>query len=595
MEGLKTLPPGYEVHYEFMDSRRFGRSEYFLKLEKWLAEKYKNFDFDIVLTSDDDAYNFFMKYYPNLFPHADLFFAGKGTFDNSVFQTFPNKIYGIMEFIDMLDNLRLAGKLHKTTKAYYLVEASTTGSVQFDKWMKIFHTDAPEFEIIPLNMTDYTHEEILQKVKTLNDGVLLMNVIGIDKNGEVVDHLDMTRRIAQVSQIPIYVESSMRIGTGVVGGRVTDGERHGKSIALKLARVLKGEDTSYPVVQTDENFYMFDYRAIKRFAINEDELPKGSVIVGKPAAFYFQYRKYMLVMGLLLGLMLVVVLIQTNRMRLRRKFQQKLQELVDRRTLELNIQIEEQKKLRKTLISKEKLASLGSLTAGIAHEIKNPLNIILNSAVGIESKMKQLGSPDSKSVQDIKKMLDFIIKNSYRADSIIQNMLGQAKNAESQATEVNLNKLLDEAVALVYHASRTKFPINADLVKDYKEFEPILVFKENVLRALINVIENSFYALNRKHLLIPHFNPQMVIRTYRQDDQFVVIEIQDNGIGISPEILDKIQLPFFTTKPAGEGTGLGLSMVNDIVSAHGGELDISSQEGEYTLIKIIFPLKAEVV
>ncbi len=594
VEGLKGLPDDYEVHYEFMDSRRFNQSKHFLKLKRWFSEKYAGMNFDAVLTADDDAYNFFMEYYKDLFPKSDLFFSGKGTFDNSVFQTFPNRIFGMMEFIDMLGNLRLAGNLHNTKKAYHLVEASTTGHVQHEKWMRVFRSEAPEFEVVPLNMDNYTHSEILEKVKTLNDGVLLLNVIGIDKNGEVVDHLEMTRKIAEVSKIPIYVESSMRIGTGVVGGQVTDGKRHGHSIAAKLVRVIKEEDTSFPVVQSNENLYMFDYKTIRKFGIDETKLPEGSIIVGKPEAFYFQYRKYMLGMALALGMLIIVILVQTNRIRVKRKFQARLKEKVQQRTLELNIQIEEQKRLRKTLISKEKLASLGSLTAGIAHEIKNPLNIILNSAIAIESKANNLTGADPKTISDIKRMIDFIIKNSYRADSIIQNMLGQAKNTESQPLEVNLNKLLDEALALVYHASRTKFPINAELIKDYADLPPVLVKKENVLRAFINLIENSFYALNRKNLLTPHFNPQMSIRTYKHSEFFVAVEIKDNGIGISAEVLDKVQLPFFTTKPAGEGTGLGLSMVNDIVSAHSGELDILSEEGQYTLIKIILPIKADI-
>lgn len=595
MEGFKDLPPGYDVYYQFMDARRFGSDQYFEKLKNWYITKFQGLKFDYVLTVDDDAYNFFMKYYPELFPDADLCFSGKGSFDSSVLRTFPHKIYGVMSFVDMMGNLNLIRQIHGFKKVYYLIDASTTGVVQYEKWLKVFSAQAPEVEIIPLDMREYTNEEILEKISKLSNSALLMNVIGRDKNGDVVDHLEMTKRITNVSHIPIYAESSMRLGTGIVGGKLADGKNHGRYAARKLVRVLKGDADSVSVVETDTHNYMFDHAALQKFGISQSKLPKGSIIIGKPLAFYSQYKKYMLLMACGLAALFILVLIQTNRIRLRRKFQLRLQELVHLRTSELNIQIEEQKKLRKTLISKEKLASLGSLTAGIAHEIKNPLNIILNSAIAIENRLKALSSDDSKAVDDIKRMLNFIIKNSYRADSIIQNMLGQAKNAESVAVEVNLNKLLDEAIALVYHASRTKFPMNVEIVKTLTEIPPVIGTKESLLRAFINLMENSFYALYKKQLMVSYFSPKIELKTYMRDKKSVVIEIRDNGIGISTEILDKIQLPFFTTKPAGEGTGLGLSMVSDIVSAHGGELEISAVEGEYTLIKIIVPTEVNIV
>ncbi|GEM_PF-2190644 len=591
MKGLRGLPADYDIHVEYMDTRRNKGEEYFRKLAHWYGEKYKGISFDIVLTADDDAFNFFIKNYKNLYPHAALFFCGKGTFDESLLRTHPNPIRGVMEFIDMLDNLHLAGRIHHTKKAYYIVDASTTGQVQFDKWMKVFHEKAPQYDVTPLHLTEYSHEEIIEKVKTLTEGVILMNVVGEDRLGHVEDNLIMTRKIADVSQLPIYVESSMRVGFGTVGGKVVDGNTHGLRISEKLVSYVLGGDNGEIIDQTDSNIFVFDYNGMKMFNIDADDLPFGSIILNRPESFYEQYKTLVWSAGVLLLIFISIIAILMMRIFNRREFQKKLENLVDQRTGELNTQIEEQKRLRKTLISKEKLASLGNLTAGIAHEIKNPLNIIINSAQIIETRSKLFEDQNIKPLVDIRRMTELIIRNSFRADSIIQNMLGQVRNKEAVVSLSDLNQLVEESLSLVYHASTMKYQMNVSIKKELSpDLLPFLLSKESILRALINLIENSFYALNKKSISSPEFIPEIQVSTLRQFGNAVLI-IKDNGTGIPTEVIDKIFEPFFTTKPAGDGTGLGLSMVNDIITSHGGEIEIETRAQEFTSIRISIPIQ----
>lgn len=590
MKELVNLPPGYEVHVEYMDTKRFKDQAYFENLAKWYQTKYSNFKFDIVLTADDDAFNFYMKYYSILFPQSALFFCGKGTFDESILKTHPLPIRGVMEFIDLLDSLRIASKLHNTKKAYYIVDNSTTGIIQHEKWMKAFREELPDFDITSLHLAYYSFDEVIEKVKTLKEGVILLNVVGQDRLGNIEDNLVMTKKISAVSQIPIYVESSMRVGLGTIGGRVIDGERHGGLVAKKLVDYTQGIDEPPFIDARNNNLLMFSYPELVRFNVDLQDLPRESIIINRPISVYEFYKSFIWVVGILLLIMLVVIAIQTVRIQNRRQFQAQLESLVEKRTEELNQQIVEQKKLRKTLISREKLASLGNLTAGIAHEIKNPLNIIINSAQVIESRAKLVNEQESKALVDIRRMTQLIVKNSYRADSIIQNMLGQVSTAEAPLGQVNINNLIEEALALVYHASVTKYEMNVSIQKNLGMIPEIILSKENVLRALINLIENSFYALNEKKLKQASFKPNISVSTFT-DHQRLIIEIEDNGTGIPSEVVEKVLNPFFTTKPAGVGTGLGLSMVNDIVSSHGGEVDIKTQEGEFTLIRMIFPLR----
>lgn len=198
--------------------------------------------------------------------------------------------------------------------------------------------------------------------------------------------------------------------------------------------------------------------------------------------------------GALIVVMSLIIVFQSYRMNVKKQFQDELKKLVELRTMELNDQIEEQKRLRDILISKEKLASLGSLTAGISHELKNPLNIIINSAQIIDNRLKS-AAIDDRPMQDIRKMTDFIIKNGLRADSIIQNMLGQVRTIEVDFEMVNINQLVDEAIALVFHSSLLKYGINIQLSKEFNPIPDCYVSKQNILRVIINLVENSFYAL----------------------------------------------------------------------------------------------------
>lgn len=589
-QGLEPLPNEYDVEYEFMDTRRYKSKNYFAKLANWYEQKYQGVSFDIVITTDDDAFNFFMEYYPRLFPKSALFFGGKGTFDETLLSTHPNPIRGVIEEIDMLDTLRLAGEIHQTKKAYFIVDASTTGNIQHNIWMKAFTEKAPDFVVESLHLVNYSHDEILEKVKTLKEGIILMNVVGQDRLGHVEDNLVMTKKIADVSPLPIYVESSMRVGFGTVGGRVVDGVSHGKLIAQKVVNFINGKDAKPYIDHENGNLLIFDYPALEKFKIDPEILPKGSIVLHRPLSLYEHYRTAFWSLGFLVIILISVITAQSLRIHGRRIFETKLKELVNQRTGELNLQIEEQKRLRKTLISREKLASLGNLTAGIAHEIKNPLNIIINSAQVIESRAKTLPDQDSKALVDINRMTQLIVRNSFRADSIIQNMLGQVSNAEAPISLVDVNQLIDEAFALVYHASKAKYEINVGIKKDFGNIPEITLSKENILRAMINILENSFYALSEKSKITPDHKPLIEIKTFLEK-KMLLIELKDNGIGIPSAVVEKILHPFFTTKPAGVGTGLGLSMVNDIVSSHEGELEILTEEGEFTLIKIYLPLK----
>ena len=260
------------------------------------------------------------------------------------------------------------------------------------------------------------------------------------------------------------------------------------------------------------------------------------------------------------------------------------------------------------LIQSEKMASLGELTAGIAHEIQNPLNFVNNfSDVSIdligELKEEQTKKKDKRDELLEKEILNDVIQNlekinhhGLRASSIVKGMLEHSRSSSKEKQLIDINMLADEYLRLAYHGLRAKdksFNADFSLEKDDKLPE-IKVIPQDIGRVLLNLINNAFYAVSNKAKEgVKNFKPQVIVSTQTRDmaaeKSVVEIRVKDNGKGIPKDILDKIFQPFFTTKPTGEGTGLGLSLSYDIIKAHGGEIKVDSKNGEGTEFAIRIP------
>ena len=260
---------------------------------------------------------------------------------------------------------------------------------------------------------------------------------------------------------------------------------------------------------------------------------------------------------------------------------------------------------QKQLIQSEKMASLGELTAGIAHEIQNPLNFVNNfSEVNAElidelknerSKVKSERNEQSEDeiLDNIKNNTEKIIHHGKRADSIVRGMLQHSRNTSTVRELTNINTLADEYFRLAYHGLRAKDKsFNAILETDFDEtIGKIDIIPQDIGRVILNIITNAFYAVNEKAKLRSAsggYAPRVTVETKKINDK-IQIKVSDNGNGIPKNIIDKIFQPFFTTKPTGEGTGLGLSLAYDIIKAHGGEIKVETKEGEGTEFIIRLP------
>jgi signal transduction histidine kinase len=286
----------------------------------------------------------------------------------------------------------------------------------------------------------------------------------------------------------------------------------------------------------------------------------------------------------------------------------RLFEEVQERTRELSLSLDNLRTAQDRLIQTEKLASLGQLTAGIAHEIKNPLNFVNNfSALSVElvDELDEVLKPASleqktrKETDELTHMLkgnlEKVVQHGKRADSIVKNMLLHSREGSGERRSVELNAVVEDSLNLAYHGARAE---NQEFkIKLERSFDPaageIDLFPQEITRVLLNLISNGFYAaMKRKAEMRDGYEPALAAATRDLGDR-VEIRIRDNGNGIPPEVKDKMFNPFFTTKPPGEGTGLGLSLSYDIiVKQHAGSIEVDTRPGEFTEFRVILPRAA---
>ncbi len=280
-----------------------------------------------------------------------------------------------------------------------------------------------------------------------------------------------------------------------------------------------------------------------------------------------------------------------------------LEKQVAERTAELKQSLQSLKSTQSQLIQSEKMASLGELTAGIAHEIQNPLNFVNNfSEVNAElieelqeERNKAQGTRDEKLeneiLNDIKENSEKINHHGERADAIVKGMLQHSRSSTGVKEPTDINKLADEYLRLAYHGLRAKEnSLNVAMKTDFDEsIGKINIVPQDIGRVLLNLYNNAFYAVaERRKLEGVGYEAAVTVSTKKSENK-IFISVSDNGNGIPQKIVDKIFQPFFTTKPTGQGTGLGLSLSYDIIKAHGGEIKVETKEGEGTEFIIQLP------
>jgi signal transduction histidine kinase len=364
---------------------------------------------------------------------------------------------------------------------------------------------------------------------------------------------------------------------------------------------MDGKPVHVPDVQLDAEYnfgsapMIGDFRAVLAVPLMRDGAVEGVLLLGRPVPGPFSQRQIDLVQTFADQ---AVIAIENVR----------LFEQVQERTKELSLSLEELRTAQDRLVQTEKLASLGQLTAGIAHEIKNPLNFVNNfSALSAEliDELNDALKPaalDDKTREEIDELthmlkgnLEKVVQHGKRADSIVKNMLLHSREGSGEHRPADINAIVEESLNLAYHGARAeKSGFNITLRRDLDPAAGMIdLYPQEITRVFLNLISNGFYAAaKRKEAGEESFEPTLSASTKSLGNK-VEIRIRDNGTGIPLEVKEKMFNPFFTTKPAGEGTGLGLSMSHDIVvKQHGGKIDVDTMPGAFTEFIITLPRTA---
>ena len=303
-------------------------------------------------------------------------------------------------------------------------------------------------------------------------------------------------------------------------------------------------------------------------------------------------RTYALLAGLVVVLGGAFFLYRNNRQK------QKANAFLSAQKQELEEALTKLKSTQTQLVQSEKMASLGELTAGIAHEIQNPLNFVnnfseVNTELIAEMKLELQAGRYEQAIAvaaDLEKNLEKIAQHGKRADSIVKGMLLHSRVSSGQKEPTDLNAMLDEYLKLSYHGMRAKDKsFNVTLQTHYDPAVGMVnVIPQEMGRVMLNIYNNALYALNEKSRREGNgYAPTIEVRSKR-DGQQIIVEVKDNADGIPDKIREKIFQPFFTTKPTGSGTGLGLSLSYDIIKAHGGKIDVSSTSAQGSTFTIHF-------
>jgi two-component system, NtrC family, sensor kinase len=344
-------------------------------------------------------------------------------------------------------------------------------------------------------------------------------------------------------------------------------------------------------------------------ALVEKEEERKNEIEFAEAAYQAQLKQYGLLAGLGVFLMIAIILYRNNLIR------KKSNQLLQNQKSEIEMQkknvehaLADLKSTQAQLIQSEKMASLGELTAGIAHEIQNPLNFVNNfsevSSELIGELVEEVDKGNTEEVKliakDVQQNLEKINHHGKRADAIVKGMLQHSSSGSGVKEPTDINALVDEYLRLVYHGLRARDKsFNATINTEFDEtIGNINIIPQDMGRVILNLINNAFYACNERSRSVVNeksnqnitgYEPTVSVST-KIDGSKVLIAVKDNGNGIPQKIFDKIFQPFFTTKPTGQGTGLGLSLSYEIVKAHGGELKVETKEGKGTVFMIVLPV-----
>ena len=532
-------------------------------------------------------------------------------------------LYGeVLALYKVSQALWYAGEIEQS-HLYFLTELPLALKLKNNRELALcYNAIASDYSV--MNMPDsglWYGFKALDYARKDNNNILLSALYGTLGENYVVKKDFDSAIIVSKAGIPVSSDASDKVGLYVnlaqsfLGKEQFDSAMHYAGVVIKLARQnnfsnqlrfgyeclsqcyeQKGNtDSAFRyyrlAVQTkDELFSTQKENELKAITLREQARKQKAE--QEKTAYKNRVRIYLLLIGMTGIMIIAFLLFRANRQKQKAK-------------LKIEQAYNNLKSTQQQLIQSEKMASLGELTAGIAHEIQNPLNFVNNFSEVNNELIEEVKSQKSKlKSEELDNLLHDILQNNEkinhhgkRADAIVKGMLQHSRTGSGQKEPTDINALIDEYLRIAYHGMQAKN--KAFTVTTKTDFDPVIgkinIIPQDIGRVILNLINNAFYAVDEKKKNAStgsardEYEPAVSVSTKKDKDK-VEVKVKDNGNGIPQKVLDKIFQPFFTTKPTGQGTGLGLSLAYDIVKAHGGEIKVETKEGEGSEFIIYLPI-----
>lgn len=705
----------YKIFVEYMDTKRFVDDTHYEHLYNSYKKKYKKTKFDVIISSDDNAFNFLKKYNKTLFNSVPVLFSGVNYLKKEDLIGFDN-FKGVSEQADIIENFKLIKDLFPNTKNIYTIFDNTTTGKRVEKEVKDVIKQLEKDGINYKFLTNTSFNELRDNVKALpKDSVILLSVFFRDSNNKFYEYYEVSQMISKESNIPLFGLWDFNLNNGIIGGYLTSGFFQGKNVAQLAKKVLNGTHIqNIDLVYEGANNYMFDFNKLQQFDIDKQKLPIGSYIENQPISFYEEYKREILTVLLILFLLLISVLLlliilyqkSKNQLLMKKelKFQQTLMDTVDtpvyyknkdgiyigcnkafvsymsfkkgdlrrsdiigktvydllpkdlaklhtkkdnelfknrftqtyeglhryieeetknllffknvyydenekvaglvgtifditdlKRTTEeldkLNKNLEKKVKQKsKELVKSEVLNSLGSIVAGVAHEINTPIGIGITASSHLDEMSKKIYSSYytgeiteedfEQFIHKSKELTNLINNNLNKTALLIKNFKQVSVDQVSEnKREINIKEYINELIINVRSLTNNEKEINFDI--DCKKVLNLNLYTASLSQIFTHLILNSIY-----HAYKDSQKGDIFIKIEKKKDR-LEIQFKDYGSGIANENLSRIFEPFFTTQRINGRTGLGLNIVYNLVHVKfKGQISCESELDKGTNFKI---------
>lgn len=605
-----SAQPNTAYYFEYLDTKHFFGREYLETLLPALRYKYGSLPLSAVVVSDDNAFQFALQHQQDLFPRTPLVFCGVNDFDPALRQQNP-WLTGVEEKVDVANTLQAALRLRPQAKDILVITDRTiVGHAARRLALDALAALPPGISYRLLD--DATMDEVLAAAKDFPaDGIILHLIFNIDRNGRMFNNDESLQLIAETSAAPVFGLWDTAIGYGLVGGMLCSGYAQGKIAGSLVKNILADQKQPWelPVVSSNANRYIFDNRQLEAHALNAELLPPGSTVLFRQASFYETYRTLVWTVSAIFLLLTGLIVALAFNIRHRRRVEQEIRQLnlhleerVTERTqslqqanTDLSRTMEDLHKTQHHLVESEKMASLGALVSGVAHEINTPVGNSITAASFLSERTQELtGKLQENKMKrsELEEFLDtsvksgeIILSNLNRASELIRTFKQTAvdQQVEERRTVNMCAYLADVLLSLRPRLKKTKHRIEIDC----PDALSLSIYPGVLWQVLTNFIINS---------LVHAYEPEesgLIRIAVSFAEGTVTLRYSDDGKGMPPEVQQRVFEPFFTTKRGSGGTGLGLHIVyNLIVFKLNGTIACHSRPGEGTEFLVTFPASA---